>query len=246
MQPEESSAGDRDASLASAAAWWATRGTTLRAERQHWQGHPIVKVVMAERRGAPTNAEWLARRLPPGLVHALSLGAGAGFFELDLVTLGAVTTFHLVDITPQLMEGATARAKEKGIADRIRCTTADINRIEIEPGAYDLITFIGSLHHVERLEHVLEACRRGLRPGGVLYVAEYVGPNRFAFPPAHVQLASEIAVPSIAAADQCCASQSARRGGGDPPKRFDRKRFSRSLLCSFPPCRRSPPTSASQ
>ncbi len=147
---------------------------------------------MTARRGAATSAAWLERRLPRAPLRALSLGAGAGLFELDLISRGAVASYDLVDITPQLMERAAARAAELGFAGRIRCSTADINRIEIEPGAYDLITFVSALHHVERLEHVLDTCRKGLRPGGLFFISEYVGPNRFAFPPAHADLANEI------------------------------------------------------
>ena len=183
---------DHETNLNSAAEWWAKQTDVCQTTRQHWESHPIVQATMTARRGAATSAAWLERRLPRAPLRALSLGAGAGLFELDLVSRGAVASYDLVDITPQLMEGAAARAAEQGFAGRIRCYTADINRIEIEPDAYDLITFVGALHHVERLEHVLDACREGLRPGGLFFISEYVGPNRFAFPPAHADLANEI------------------------------------------------------
>ena len=183
---------DHDTNLNTAAEWWAEQTAVCQTTRQHWESHPIVQATMTARRGAATSAAWLERRLPRAPLRALSLGAGTGLFELDLISRGAVASYDLVDITPQLMEGAAARAAELGFAGRIRCSTADINRIEIEPGAYDLITFVSALHHVERLEHVLDTCRKGLRPGGLFFISEYVGPNRFAFPPAHADLANEI------------------------------------------------------
>src|SRR5215207_3884775 len=106
MLPEESSSGpdEPDANLASAADWWAKQSAVCTSARVHWESHPVVQSTMAARRCAGTSADWLCSRLPRAPLRALSLGAGAGLFELDLVTRGAVASYDLVDITPQLME----------------------------------------------------------------------------------------------------------------------------------------------
>ena len=178
-----------DSGLASTIEYWATQSASIRPRRDHWEAHPVVKSTMIERRGANGPGDWLARRLPRVPLRALSLGAGAGLFELDLVRRGVVTSFDLMDVTPQLMQSASEQAAADGFGDRVRCLTADINRVELEPASYDLVTFVSALHHVENLEHVLEQCRRAIRPGGFFFINEYVGPNRFAFPAEHVSLA---------------------------------------------------------
>jgi GT2 family glycosyltransferase/SAM-dependent methyltransferase len=175
--------------LASTVEYWSTQSASLRPRRDHWESHPVVKAAMIERRAANGPGDWLARRLPRLPLRGLSLGAGAGLFELDLVRRGVVTSFDLMDVTPQLMQSASEKAAAEGFGDRVRCLTADINRVELEPASYDLVTFVSALHHVERLEHVLEECRRALRPGGHFFITEYVGPNRFAFPPDHLAIA---------------------------------------------------------
>ena len=142
------------AGLAATINYWATQNASIRPRRDHWEAHPVVKSAMIERRGAIGPVDWLARRLSRTPLRALSVGAGAGLFELDLVGRGAVTSFDLMDVTPQLMQSASETAAAQGLGDRVRCLTADINRVELEPESYDLITFVSALHHVENLEHV--------------------------------------------------------------------------------------------
>ena len=96
------------------------------------------------------------------------------------------------DVTPDLLGAAERAAAADGLASRVRCVVGDINAIRLEANSYDLITFVSALHHVDRLEHVLTECRSALRPGGLFYAKEYVGPSRFAFPPEHAELARTI------------------------------------------------------
>ena len=42
----------------------------------------------------------------------------------------------------------------------------------------DAIFFHASLHHFDRLDEMARLLRRALRPGGLLYLDEYVGPSR--------------------------------------------------------------------
>jgi len=38
---------------------------------------------------------------------------------------------------------------------------------------------VSSLHHFSELEHIFEEVNQSLKPGGFLFVHEYVGPSRF-------------------------------------------------------------------
>ena len=176
--------------FARTAEYWAAHG--LAARRAHWEAHPVVQSVFSERRGGLTRMQMLAKRLGVPRGRALGLGVGAASAELELLGLGAVSSYDLYDVTPQLLKAAEEAASSAGLRQRISCQTVDMNRIELPAEQYDVITFISSLHHVEHLEHVLQQCHNALRPGGVFYAQEYIGPNRFAFPPDHVGLAKRI------------------------------------------------------
>ena len=157
---------------------------------EHTGTHPVVQEVFQRRRFGLGNMQTAAHHI--SLKGGRGLGVGAASGELELLRLNVVSTFDLYDVTPQLIDAASRAATEQGFGNRVRCHVADVNGIELPRDSYDLITFISSLHHVEQLEHVLGQCYGALRPGGVLYAQEYVGPSRFAFPPDHVELARKI------------------------------------------------------
>jgi SAM-dependent methyltransferase len=134
----------------------------------------------------------LAMKLSPPGGHALGLGVGGAAAERELLALNAVTSYEFYDVSPQLVDAARRSVEEAGLGQRVTCQVADMNRIKLPAETYDLITFISSLHHVERLEYVLDECAKALRPGGLFYALEYVGPNRFAFPDDHVRFARRL------------------------------------------------------
>jgi SAM-dependent methyltransferase len=175
-------------SLTQAARYWAVHGLD-RERRAHWETHPVVKRIVAQRRGGLSLTAWAARCIGLTGGRGLGLGVGSASTELGLLSLGTVSSFDLYDATPELIESARAAAAERGFGAQVQCAVSDVNRLELPADTYDVITFISSLHHVENLEHVLAQCHRALRPGGVLYALEYIGPNRFAFSPDHVELA---------------------------------------------------------
>lgn len=111
----------------------------------------------------------------------LSVGCGYGDLERHLMRLRACTTCDAFDIAPTAIEGAVSAAAAEGFAGiRYRC--ADIETQPLEEGVYDSAWFNGSLHHIQALERVLERVQRSLKPGGLVFVNEYVGANHFGFP----------------------------------------------------------------
>ncbi|HLI27041.1 MAG TPA: class I SAM-dependent methyltransferase [Chloroflexota bacterium] len=147
---------------------------------------------MAAYRGGATLVEYFAQHIPPGARHGVGLGVGLAAGELDLLRLGAVASFDLYDVTGALLAAVEQTASQEGLAERVRCHVADTNTLRLAPASCDVVTCFASLHHVERLEAVVEMVREALRPGGVLLAHEYVGPDRFAFPAEHVELARAI------------------------------------------------------
>ncbi len=125
--------------------------------------------------------EFLKDRLPAP--HLLSIGCGTGELERTLAALGAFTECDACDISPGAIAIAERAAREAGITS-VRYTVSDANTCDFPPETYDAVWFHNSLHHVEALEHVCEAVACTLKLDGYVFIHEYVGPSRFAFPPA--------------------------------------------------------------
>jgi SAM-dependent methyltransferase len=107
----------------------------------------------------------------------LSLGCGTGDWEFAVAreAPGRIE-FELVDLNEHLMASARRLAAAEGLPLTTR--VGDVNRIEIEPCAWDYVLCRSSLHHFLELERLFGEIRKGLRPGGAFVViGEWVGRN---------------------------------------------------------------------
>lgn len=128
--------------------------------------------------------EWLERRfMAQPLERALSVGCGDGALERDLRRKGVCRDIEGIDLVPSALERARQLAAVEGL-DGIAYRRGDANRLELAAASFDAVFFHQALHHVERLEGCLDAVAAALRPGGLLYLDEYVGPSRHEWTPA--------------------------------------------------------------
>jgi len=113
--------------------------------------------------------------------RALSLGCGSGALERDVVRRRLVGRIVGVDASPAALDLARRAAAAEGLRG-IDYRRADLNRFELGggdlAGPFDAVFFHQALHHVSALERCLDVVRQHLRPGGILFVDEYVGPSR--------------------------------------------------------------------
>lgn len=71
-----------------------------------------------------------------------------------------------------------ARALNREARVRVKYWRDDFNTVKLRKNRYSIIFFHGSLHHVTKLEHLLDQVSDALAPGGLLYIDEYVGPSQ--------------------------------------------------------------------
>lgn len=114
------------------------------------------------------------RRLP----HALSIGCGMGALERDLIRRGICDRVDAFDGSTVSLAKAKTDAVAEGYGDAIHYFAADFNEPVLPRDTYDAVFFHHSLHHVAKLEKLLRAVLLALKPGGLLYLDEYVGPSR--------------------------------------------------------------------
>lgn len=153
--------------------------------RYHWLNHPVTRGHLHTRiSGRPDVGSlgyWKEKFFPEKLGSTLSIGCGFGGFERNLIAIDGAEHVLGIDVAPGAIEGARAAAAGQGFADRISYEVIDVNTYSIPERAYDAIFGISSIHHIENLEGIFDQSRRGLKPGGLLFLDEYIGPTRWQY-----------------------------------------------------------------
>ena len=111
-------------------------------------------------------AEWPAlRALLPGLrgLSVLDLGCGFGWFCRWARAQGASQILG-IDVSEKML----ARARSETDDSAIAYARADLEQVELRPGAYDLVFSSLTVHYLENLERLLSQAHRALAPGGQL------------------------------------------------------------------------------
>lgn len=88
-----------------------------------------------------------------------------------------VHAFDLFELSGVRIEGGLKRFADAGLADRVIFHQADA--FEAVTGRYDLVYWDNALHHMMDTRAAVRWSKSVLKPGGVLVVNDYVGPNRF-------------------------------------------------------------------
>ncbi|HEX6338727.1 MAG TPA: methyltransferase domain-containing protein [Jiangellaceae bacterium] len=99
---------------------------------------------------------------------ALEIGAGTGFFALNLRQAGVLDEVHVTDISPGMVEAAKRNAERLGFT--IEGRTADAERLPYEDGTFDIVVGHAVIHHLPDVEQAFREMLRVLRPGGRLVI----------------------------------------------------------------------------
>jgi len=122
--------------------------------------------------------DWFQRRYPRTFPIGLSIGCGTGALERDVLRRGICDRVEAFDASERSLAAARKAASDEGMSDRIQYRREDFDRVLLPRRAYDIVFFHQSLHHVSRMERLLWQVSRSLKPDGVLFLDEYVGPSR--------------------------------------------------------------------
>ncbi|MFB9832539.1 class I SAM-dependent methyltransferase [Actinoallomurus acaciae] len=122
--------------------------------------------------------DWIGS-LTPDRPLVVDLGAGTGTGALALARRLPDARVVAVDVSEPMLEHLRNKARELGVADRIRTVQADLDESWPALGPADLVWASASLHHMADPGHALAQVRATLRPGGLLAVAELDSFPRF-------------------------------------------------------------------
>ena len=98
--------------------------------------------------------------------EALEIGAGTGYFSLNLLQLGLVKRVTATDISPGMLATLSASAGQLDVpAETVR---TEAEELPFEDESFDLVLGHAVLHHIPDLQRAFSEFRRVLRPGGAI------------------------------------------------------------------------------
>jgi ubiquinone/menaquinone biosynthesis C-methylase UbiE len=111
----------------------------------------------------------------PTFGRGLEIGAGTGYFSLNLLQAGVVRDAVCTDISPGMLRVLEENART--LALRVETRACDAEDLPFDDAEFDLVLGHAILHHLPDLDRAFHELRRVLRPGGtVLFAGE---PSRY-------------------------------------------------------------------
>ena len=101
--------------------------------------------------------------------RSLEIGAGTGYFTLNLLRAGIVREAVASDISPGML--ATLRANADMLGVDVETRVADAEILPFADESFDLVFGHAVLHHIPDLPRAFREFARVLRPGGTLVFA---------------------------------------------------------------------------
>lgn len=96
--------------------------------------------------------------------RVLEIGAGTGFFVLNLMQSGLASCAVVTDISPGMVEVAERNGVALGLD--VSGRVVDAESLPFDDGEFDLVVGHAVLHHIPDVELALREILRVLRPGG--------------------------------------------------------------------------------
>ena len=106
---------------------------------------------------------------PGPYARSLEIGAGTGYFTINLLQEGVVRSAVATDISPGMLDALQANAAEVGV--EVETRVADAERLPFEDESFDLVLGHAVLHHIPDLDQAFREFARVLRPGGTVFFA---------------------------------------------------------------------------
>jgi ubiquinone/menaquinone biosynthesis C-methylase UbiE len=111
----------------------------------------------------------LGAELDTGYGRSLEIGAGTGYFSLNLLQAGVVSHATCTDISPGMVSTLAANARRLGL--QVEAARADAESLPFADQSFDLLLGHAVLHHLPNLRRAFSEFHRVLRPDGRIVFA---------------------------------------------------------------------------
>jgi ubiquinone/menaquinone biosynthesis C-methylase UbiE len=112
---------------------------------------------------------------PGPYARSLEIGAGTGYFSLNLAQTGVVGEATCTDISPGML--ATLERNAAALGLDVETAACDAAELPFDDESFDLVLGHAVLHHLPDLDRAFAEFRRVLKPGGYLHV--HTAPNLY-------------------------------------------------------------------
>jgi ubiquinone/menaquinone biosynthesis C-methylase UbiE len=106
---------------------------------------------------------------PGPFARSLEIGAGTGYFTLNLMQDGVIAAATCTDISPGMLTTLEGNARALGL--EVETAACDAAELPFEDESFDLVLGHAVLHHLPDLDRVFSELHRVLAPGGTLFFA---------------------------------------------------------------------------
>ncbi|HEY3830399.1 MAG TPA: class I SAM-dependent methyltransferase [Solirubrobacteraceae bacterium] len=106
---------------------------------------------------------------PGNYARSLEIGAGTGYFTLNMMRAGMIERATCTDISPGMLATLSANAQRLGL--EVETHSADAERLPFADESFDLVLGHAVLHHIPDLATAFGEFARVLAPGGTLLFA---------------------------------------------------------------------------
>ena len=111
----------------------------------------------------------LGPELDEGYDRSLEIGAGTGYFTLNLLQAGVVEHATCTDISPGMVSALSRNARRLGLA--VQASRAEAEALPFADRSFDLVLGHAVLHHLPDLRRAFAEFHRVLKPGGRIVFA---------------------------------------------------------------------------
>jgi ubiquinone/menaquinone biosynthesis C-methylase UbiE len=108
-------------------------------------------------------------RTPDGFLRSLEIGAGTGYFTLNMLRAGLLGEATCTDLSAGMLGTLQANAWRLGL--EVQTTSADAEQLPFADGSFDLVLGHAVLHHIPDLRRAFAEFERVLAPAGTLLFA---------------------------------------------------------------------------
>jgi SAM-dependent methyltransferase len=170
---------------------WNNARFTTHLETLVWMASPVIRRYLHRIASGNPDCDWLtfvrARHLPPLVRRTLVLGCGSGWLERALAKKEGFAEIVACDVATETVDRARRQAEAAALSS-IEYRIVDLERDALPDGPFDAVFANDVLHHISGLEDVYSRIHEVLGPRGRFVFNEYVGPNRFQYSDARMDL----------------------------------------------------------
>ena len=105
--------------------------------------------------------------------RVLEVGAGSGYYSVEVARRVSAGRLELLDLQPEMLEKARRKLEAKGLSN-VGYTRADAGLLPFEADSFDALFLVAVLGEVANRKAFLGEARRVLKPGGMLSVSEHL------------------------------------------------------------------------